>query len=197
VAAADDCGQLIADRELGLGALTGVEVDRSAAAAMRVRTQPGSTALLSTSASAVLGRRRAPPPGAWSRRWPVPCPSAAPSSRGLQASPAAAMKLAAEIDQSARALEQARQDVRRERVDRQHGGVALRFRAAAWLAVDARIVDDGVHAPNWVNLVRNAPGLGRAAQIADRQPSACGAASASPSARARERRGQPPHALGP
>ena len=45
---------LIADRKPALGALPGLDVDRSARPSILVRAQPGSTALLSTS-----GQRRA------------------------------------------------------------------------------------------------------------------------------------------
>jgi hypothetical protein len=48
--------------------------------------------------------------------------------------------------------------------------VTLRCRAAAPFRVHARIVDDRIHAADCVDLVCKAPGLGRAAKVAEDDP---------------------------
>jgi hypothetical protein len=48
--------------------------------------------------------------------------------------------------------------------------MALGRRAAASHRVDARVVDDCIHAPDRVDLIRDAPGFGGAAEIADHNP---------------------------
>ena len=80
------------------------------------------------------------------------------------------MQAAAEVDQPSGTVDQRCEHVRRKGVDRKGAGRALGRRAAASLRVDARVVDDCIHAPDRVDLIRDAPGFGGAAEIADHNP---------------------------
>src|SRR6516165_8984015 len=77
------------------------------------------------------------------------------------------MHAAAEVDQSAGALDQGGQSVWRQGVDRQDSCMSLGCRIAALKAVDTGIVDDGVHAADAIDLICNAPSLDGATEIAN------------------------------
>jgi hypothetical protein len=77
------------------------------------------------------------------------------------------MQAAAEVNQPSGTMDEGRQDVRRERVHREDAGVTFGARAAAGLRVYTCVVDDRVHAADPVDLVRDAPGLGYAAEITE------------------------------
>jgi hypothetical protein len=76
------------------------------------------------------------------------------------------MQAAAQEHQTMGTFHQRREDIRRERVDRERGGVAFGRRAALLYGVDARVVDDRVHVPEGIDLIGNAACFGGTAKIA-------------------------------
>ena len=63
------------------------------------------------------------------------------------------MHAAAQIDQPLRTFDQRGQHVGREHIHRQDLGVSFRRRSPIRLAVDAGVVDDGIHAADLVDLL--------------------------------------------
>src|SRR5690606_23086459 len=80
---------------------------------------------------------------------------------------AAMMHAASDIDQPFGSLDECRQHVWCERVYREDLRVSLWRRAAVGLAKDAGVVDDRVHAPDLVDLIRERPSLRRVREISD------------------------------
>src|SRR6185312_17397554 len=80
------------------------------------------------------------------------------------------MHAAAEVDQAIRTLDQRREHVRRQRIDRQSFRVTLRRRSTTPLEIDAGVVDDDVQASDLVDLVSDRSCLDSAAEITDDDP---------------------------
>lgn len=85
----------------------------------------------------------------------------------VEAVVAADVHVASQVDQPVRPVDQPGQEVGGEGVDRQHPGMPLRAGVAVAVAVDAGVVDDGIHPAELVDLVGKGPGLLGACEIPD------------------------------
>ena len=103
--------------------------------------------------------------------WPIGGCGAVPAAAGpaevLEAVVAADVHVAEQVDHSVRSVDQTGQEVGGEGVDRQHPGMPFWAGVAVTVAVDAGVVDDGVHPAELVDLVGEGPGLPGAGEIPD------------------------------
>src|SRR5690349_3841531 len=156
VAATDHGGGFVADREPGLGPLSGIKVDRSPLAA-HLRSHPAGIDRIAQDARPAPRQRESERGdvqlafGIGPSRIPRPLDPVDVAQRPLTTP----MESTAEVDQPMGTIDQRREQVRSEGVHGEYGGMALRGRAAAFLAVNASVVDDRVHASDRVNLTKS------------------------------------------
>jgi hypothetical protein len=77
------------------------------------------------------------------------------------------MHIAGEVDEAVRTLDQPGQEVGRQGVDRECSRMPLRSGIGVGVGVDGRVVDDGIHPAEAVDLIGETARLFRAGEVAD------------------------------